>query len=142
VRAHLHLLLACFRASPPPMRLPEVTGRPLPEVLAAGIIDLDVFRTGYAIMAARYKQLGIRALLPMERVWAGTRSAASPGTARSYGGFHHPTQGYQHLQMDAAVTVFGDLTSRVPVSPQAAALGRPFRPGSGRPAKGRPEPAR
>jgi hypothetical protein len=23
--AHLHLLLACFRASPPPMRLPEVT---------------------------------------------------------------------------------------------------------------------
>ena len=27
--AHLHLLLACFRASPPPMRLPEVTGRPL-----------------------------------------------------------------------------------------------------------------
>jgi hypothetical protein len=38
----------------PPMRLPEVTGRPLPEVLAAGIIDLDVLRTGYAIMAARY----------------------------------------------------------------------------------------
>src|SRR5215472_14434348 len=50
--AHLHLLLACFRASPPPMRLPEVTGRPLPEVLAAGITDPEVFRTGYAIMAA------------------------------------------------------------------------------------------
>ncbi|MCW2935671.1 MAG: hypothetical protein JWM19_6633 [Actinomycetia bacterium] len=120
--AHLHLLLACFRASPPPMRLPEVTGRPLPEVLAAGIIDLDVFRTGYAIMAVRFEQLGIRALLPMERVWAGTRSAASAGTARGYGGFHHPAQGYRHIQMDAAVTVFGDLTSRVPVSPQAAAL--------------------
>jgi hypothetical protein len=27
--AHLYLLLACFRASPPPMRLPEVTGRQL-----------------------------------------------------------------------------------------------------------------
>jgi len=120
--AHLHLLLACFRASPPPMRLPEVTGHPLPEVLGTGIIDPEVFHTGYAIMAARYEQLGIRALLPLERVWAGTRSAARPGTARSYGGFHHPAQGYRHVQMDAAVTVFGDLTGRTPVSPQAAAL--------------------
>jgi hypothetical protein len=93
--AHLHLLLACFRASPPPMRLPEVTGRPLPEVLGTGIIDPDVFRAGRAIMAARYEQLGIRALLPLERVWAGTRSAARPGTARGHGGFHHPAQGYR-----------------------------------------------
>jgi len=121
-RAHLHLLLACFRASPPPMRLPEVTGRPLPEVLAAGIIDPEVFHTGHAIMAARYGQLGIRALLPLERVWAGTCSAAGPGTARGYGGFHHSAQGYRHIQMDAAVTVFGDLTGQTPVSPQAAAL--------------------
>jgi hypothetical protein len=120
--AHLHLLLACFRACPPPMRLPEVTGRPLPDVLAAGIVDPDVFRTGYAIMAARYEQLGIRALLPLERVWAGTRSAARPGTARGHGGFHHPAQGYRHIQMDAAVTVFGDLTGQTPASPQAAAL--------------------
>jgi hypothetical protein len=52
-RAHLHLLLACFRASPPPMRLPEVTGHPLPEVLATEIIDPDLFHTGYAIMADR-----------------------------------------------------------------------------------------
>jgi hypothetical protein len=58
-----------------------VTGRPLPHVLAAGIIDPEVFRTGYAIMTARYEQLGIRALLPLERAWAGTRSAARPGTA-------------------------------------------------------------
>ena len=121
-RAHLHLLLACFRASPPPMRLPEVTGHPLSDALTAGIIDPDVFRTGYAIMAARYEQLGIRVLLPLERVWAGTRSAARPGTARGHGGFHHPAQGYRHIQMDAAVTVFGDLTGRTPVSPQAAAL--------------------
>ena len=120
--AHLHLLLACFRASPPPMRLPGVTGRPLPDMLAAGIIDPDVFHTGYAIMAARYERLGIRALLPLERVWAGTRSAARPSTARSHGGFHHPAQGYRHIQMDAAVTVFGDLTGHTPVSPQAAAM--------------------
>jgi hypothetical protein len=121
-RAHLHLLLACFRASPPPMRLPEVAGRPLPDVLAAGIIDPEVFHTGYAVMTSRYEQLGIRALLPLERVWAGTASAARPGTARSHGGFHHPVQGYRHIQMDAAVTVFGDLTGAAPVSPQAAAL--------------------
>jgi len=120
--AHLHLLLACFRASPPPMRMPGVTGQPLPEVLGSGIIDLEVFRTGCAIMAARYEQLGIRALLPLERVWVGTRSAARPGTARSYGGFHHPAQGYRHIQMDAAVTAFGDLTGRSPTSPQAVAL--------------------
>jgi hypothetical protein len=120
--AHLHLLLACFRASPPPMRLPGVTGRPFPEVLAAGVIDPDVFHTGYAIMAARYEQFGVRALLPLERVWVGICSAASPGTARSYGGFHHPVQGYRHVQMDASVTVFGDLTGTARVSPQAAAL--------------------
>jgi hypothetical protein len=120
--AHLHLLLACFRASPPPMRLPEVTGRPLPEVLPTGIVDPDVFHTGYAIMAARYEQLGIRALLPLERVWVGTGSVARPGTARGHGGFHHPAQGYRHIQMDAAVTVFGDLTGQPPASPQAAAL--------------------
>ena len=121
-RAHLHLLLACFRASPPPMRLPEVTGHPLPELLGTGTIDPDVFRTGHAVMAARYEQIGIRALLPLERVWAGTRSAAGPGTARSHGGFHHPAQGYRHIQMDAAVTVSGDLTGQTPASPQAAAL--------------------
>jgi hypothetical protein len=104
------------------MRLPGVTGRPLPDVLGTGVIDPDVFHTGYAIMAARYEQLGIRALLPLERVWVGTRSAAGPGTARSHGGFHYPAQGYRHIQMDAAVTVFGDLTGTAPVSPHAAAL--------------------
>jgi hypothetical protein len=104
------------------MRLPGVTGRPLPEVLGTGVIDPDVFHAGYALMATRYEQLGIRALLPLERVWAGTCSAAGPGTARGYGGFHHPAQGYRHIQMDAAVTVFGDLTGQTPASPQAAAL--------------------
>src|SRR5262249_50538639 len=53
----LNLLLSCFRASPPPMRLPEVTGRPLPELLAAGVVDPQVFRAGYDIMATRYERL-------------------------------------------------------------------------------------
>jgi hypothetical protein len=90
--AHLHLLLACFRASPPPMRLPDVTGCSLPDLLAAGIIDKDVFSAGYDIMAGRY------------------------------GGVHHPAQGYRHIQMDATITLFGDLTGQAPVSPQSAAL--------------------
>ena len=81
-----------------------------------------MFHTGYAVLAGHYEQLGIRALLPLERVWAGTCSAAGHGTARGYGGFHHPAQGYRHIQMDAAVTVFGDLTGQTPASPQAAAL--------------------
>jgi hypothetical protein len=72
--AHLHLLLACFRASPPPMRLPGVTGRPLPELLGTGIIDKDLFGAGYDIMAGRYERLGVRALLPLERV-----PSSSPG---------------------------------------------------------------
>ena len=73
-------------------------------------------------MAARYEQLGVRALLPLDRVWAGTRSTSKPGTARSHGGFHHPAQGYRHIQMDATVTVLGDLTGEAPASPQSAAL--------------------
>jgi hypothetical protein len=120
--AHLHLLLACFRASPPPMRLPDVTGWPLPELFGTGLIDKDVFSVGHAVMAARYDRLGVRALLPLERVWVGTRSAAAPGSVRAWGGFHHPAQGYRHIQMDAAVTVFGDLADRPPLSPQSAAL--------------------
>ena len=120
--AHLRLLLTCFRVGSPPMRLPEVTGRPLLELLDSGVINADVFRGGYAITGARYERLGVHGLLPLERVWVGTRSAAVPGTARSHGGFHHPAQGYRHIQMDAAVTVFGDLAGRTPVSPQSAAL--------------------
>jgi hypothetical protein len=120
--AHLHLLLACFRASPPPMRLPEVTGRPLMDLLGTGIMDTGVFSAGYDIMAAHYERLGIRALLPLDRVWAGARSAAAAGSVRGHGGFHHPAQGYRHIQMDAAVTLFGNLTGQAQGSPQLAAL--------------------
>jgi hypothetical protein len=120
--AHLRLLLACFRADPPPMRLPHVTGCPLYDLLGTGVIDEDVFRVGYSVMATRYQELGIRRLLPLERVWVGTHSAAGLGSARGFGGFHHPSQGYRHVQMDAAVTVFGDLTGHQPKPPRLAAI--------------------
>jgi hypothetical protein len=81
------------------MRLPGVTGSPLPLLVDSGAIDNDVFQAGHAVMAARYERLGVRVLLPLDRVWAGTRSAAKPGTARSHGGFHHPAQGYRHIHM-------------------------------------------
>ena len=100
---HLRLLLACFRAVPPPMRLPEITGCPLPAVLQSGAVDPDLFGAGHMIMARRYKQLGAKALLPLDRVWVGTHSMAAPGSPRGWGGFHHPAQGYRHIQMDAAV---------------------------------------
>jgi hypothetical protein len=34
----------------------------------------------------------------------------------------HPGQGYRHLQMDAAITVYGDLTRQLTASPQAIAV--------------------
>jgi hypothetical protein len=104
------------------MRLPEVVGHPLPEVLESRAVDRDVFSIGHAIMADRYQRLGARALLPLDRVWVGTSSTAVSGSPRSWGGFHHPAQGYRHIQMDAAVTVYGDLTGHLPASPQSAAL--------------------
>jgi hypothetical protein len=65
----------------------------------------DLFRTGFSVMAARYEELGLRHLLPIDRVWVGVRSSR----ADSFGGFHHPDQGYRHLQMGAVVTRYGDL---------------------------------
>jgi hypothetical protein len=75
-RAHLNLLLSCFRASPPPMRLPGVTGRPLPEVLDTGVIDPEVFRAGHAVMAGRYEQLGLSAA---DRTFPGANGAPTGG---------------------------------------------------------------
>jgi hypothetical protein len=121
-RAHLLRLLTTFRSDPPPMRLPEVSGLPLTALLASGTIDADTFRAGQSIMAARYEGLGVRDLLPLDRVWAGVRSAAATSSAHAWGGFHHPAQGYRHLQMDAAVTIYGELTGRVRGTRQSAAL--------------------
>ena len=73
----------------------------------------DVFHAGFAVMATRYESLGLSHLLPIDRVWVGVRSTL----AGTFGGFHHPDQGYRHLQMGAVVTRYGDLCS--PVLPSA-----------------------
>jgi hypothetical protein len=91
-------------------------------VLASGVADLHLFSAGYDLAARRYLALGMPAMLPLSRVQVGVSSAGTRGDAGSWGGFHHPGQGYRHLQMIAAITVYGDLLAPVPAPPQAVAL--------------------
>ncbi|RSO50677.1 hypothetical protein DMH15_00780 [Streptomyces sp. WAC 06725] len=73
-------------------------------------MDVSPFHDGLALVQARYAALGPRQLLPMERVLVGVRSVRP--CAR--GGFHHPNQGYRHLQIRALVTAYGDLGAPEP----------------------------
>lgn len=75
----------------------------------------EIFHAGFSVMAARYEELGLHHLLPIDRVWVGVRSSRA-----AFGGFHHPDQGYRHLQMGAVVTRYGDLSA--PADPGLAAL--------------------
>jgi hypothetical protein len=118
----LRSLLSRFRSGPQPASLPEITFLPLEDVLTSGLADTSLFRAGHALMSRRYAAFGMSTLLPFSRVWAGVSSSARPGDRAAFGGFHHPGQGYRHLQMTAVITAWGDLTAPVPASPQAIAL--------------------
>jgi hypothetical protein len=118
----LRALLARLRTGPQPAPLPHLTCRTLPDVLASGLAGQSLFHTGYQLLARRYADLGMPVLLPLSRVRVGVRSSAPPGDPASSGGFHHPGQGYRHLQMAATITAYGPLTAEVPASPQAVAL--------------------
>ncbi len=98
----------------------ELSFATLSDVLrhSAPLVDLDVFNAGWVILVRRYATLGLRRLLPMERVWVGTGSSQ----AAAFGGFHYPNQGYRHMQMAAVITVYGDLTTNWTRSPRIAAL--------------------
>ncbi|MEU9886797.1 hypothetical protein [Sphaerisporangium sp. NPDC051011] len=74
-----------------------------------------MFYAGAAALAARYEHLGLTQLLPTDRVWVGVRSNIED----AFGGFHHPDQGYRHLQMGAIITRYGPLDGSTP-SPLAA----------------------
>jgi hypothetical protein len=122
-RRQLRALLAGLRASPGPAALPGITFAALPEVLASGLADQSLFAAGYEHLSRRYASLGMRAMLPLSRVWAGIKSSAPAGDPAGYGGFHHPGQGYRHLQAAATLTAYGDLTApHRPSSPQSVAL--------------------
>ncbi|KNB53083.1 hypothetical protein AC230_09340 [Streptomyces caatingaensis] len=100
---------------------PQVTFRPLSRVLtdwsAAGL-DARPFLDGLAALRPRYTSIGLRRLLPLDRVMVGIRSEREG----AYGGFHHPNQGYRHLQMRAVITVAGPLASGLPEDPELSAL--------------------
>lgn len=120
---HLLEKLAGFRSTPETLTgdHPEVEFLPLPRALRcweeAGV-DMGPFRYGLAILRPRYAALGLSRTLPLNRVLIGVRSA----DAGAFGGFHHPNQGYRHLQMAAVITAYGPLATGQPERPALAAL--------------------
>lgn len=118
----LRTLLTRLRASAQPTPLPYLRCQALPGVLASRLADRSLFDVGYALLSRRYADLGMRGLLPLSRVWVGVSSSAPPGDPATFGGFHHPGQGYRHIQMTATITVYGQLTAGASASPQAVAL--------------------
>ncbi|WP_380280876.1 hypothetical protein [Kitasatospora purpeofusca] len=78
----------------------------------------EVFRQGATLLASRYRQLGLNQLLPIDRVWVGVRSTRPD----AFGGFHHPNQGYRHLQLASVITRYGRLSDPRLASPELVAL--------------------
>jgi hypothetical protein len=118
----LRSLLTRLRTGPQPAPLPHFTCQALPDVLASGLADRSLFNTGYKLLSQRYAALGMPVLLPLSRVQVGVSSSAPPGHPASFGGFHHPGQGYRHLQMTATITTYGQLTGTASATPQAVAF--------------------
>ncbi|MEU4223598.1 hypothetical protein AB0F17_04835 [Nonomuraea sp. NPDC026600] len=81
----LHSLLRDLRTETAPAPLPGITFQTLAQLLTARpvTVDLDLFRTGYELLATRYAEIGMRALLPPERVWIGVHSTAAEGVRSS-----------------------------------------------------------
>ncbi|MEV8322393.1 hypothetical protein [Kitasatospora sp. NPDC056731] len=78
----------------------------------------EVFRQGSGLLADRYRELGLRQLLPIDRVWVGVRSTQPD----AFGGFHHPNQGYRHIQLASVITMYGRLNDPGSASPELGAL--------------------
>ncbi|MFJ9441439.1 hypothetical protein ACIRRH_06140 [Kitasatospora sp. NPDC101235] len=78
----------------------------------------EVFRQGSALLADRYRELGLNRLLPIDRVWVGVRSTRPD----AFGGFHHPNQGYRHVQLASVITRYGRLSDPWLSSPELVAL--------------------
>ncbi|MFE4665153.1 hypothetical protein ACFRI7_25905 [Streptomyces sp. NPDC056716] len=95
--------------------------RPLSDLLSgweANGIDTTLFRAGVDIAGHRYAGYGLARMLPLERVLVGCASSR----AGAFGGFHHPDQGYRHLQMAAVITLFGPMGRRIPEPPAPLVL--------------------
>ncbi|MFD8964086.1 hypothetical protein ACFV0C_03655 [Streptomyces sp. NPDC059568] len=95
--------------------------RPLSEMLsrwAADGIDTTSFHAGVENAKRRYAGYGLAKMLPLNRVLVGCESSR----AGAFGGFHHPDQGYRHLQMVAVITMYGPMERRNPERPALALL--------------------
>ncbi|MES9805378.1 hypothetical protein [Streptomyces cinereoruber] len=100
---------------------PDHTFRPAPDRLArwqASGVDTSAFHTGFHVAWNRYAELGLSQVLPLHRMLVGAESTR-PG---AFGGFHHPDQGYRHLQMLAVVTMYGPMERGLPEWPELALL--------------------
>jgi hypothetical protein len=99
---------------------PNLTFSLLPWVLGSRPYrgkPVDIFFSGAAFLATRYEELGLSQRLPFDRVWVGVRSQQP-----TFGGFHHPDQGYRHLQMGAVITRYGDLADPAGLRPELVVL--------------------
>lgn len=115
--------LAAMRADSSPLtgRHPAHVFRPLPELLsrwAAEGIDTTPFHIGVQHAERRYAGHGLAKMLPLDRVLVGCESSR----VGAFGGFHHPDQGYRHLQMVAVITIYGPMERRTPEHPAPALL--------------------
>lgn len=75
-------------------------------------------RSGLRRARIRYAEFGLDQLLPLDRVLVGAESARTG----AWGGFHHPDQGYRHMQMAAVITMYGPMHRPVPADPGLAML--------------------
>ncbi|MEU3346437.1 hypothetical protein ABZ723_15905 [Streptomyces sp. NPDC006700] len=116
--------LAVWRTDPATLAAtahPDHVFRPLPERLErwkeAGVVG-SLFHSGLYLARNRYAELGLRHMLPLDRVLVGAESTR-PG---AFGGFHHRDQGYRHLQMAALITMYGPVQQDAPADPELAML--------------------
>lgn len=115
--------LAAMRADASALteRHPAHVFRPLSETLnrwAAEGIDTTPFHAGLESAERRYAGYGLTTMLPLDRVLVGCASSR----AGAFGGFHHPDQGYRHLQMMAVITMYGPMERPDPERPALALL--------------------
>ncbi|MFQ6849880.1 hypothetical protein AAIB46_03095 [Streptomyces sp. 35M1] len=115
--------LSAMRADASPLtdKHPAHVFRPLSEILsrwAADGVDTTPFHSGVEDAKRRYAHYGLSRMLPLDRVLVGCESTR-PG---AFGGFHHPDQGYRHLQMVAVITMHGPMERRTPERPALALL--------------------